>query len=145
MLIEAAPRVVLTDPDADGKQTVYHWDGRRRITVQGEPWWALESDWLDVLAAGVLYHLTGERELSDRLAHTFADQLLWPHVGHSIVILSGAVETWIHAVGVPARAPVYQGPTRAIPCVLCATPVAVHPRHADLVSTFGAMCEACHG
>lgn len=118
------------------------------LTVLGEPWWRFESAHRHEIAYGLLYHVTGDRELADRRAKAFAAEILDPMAGAPGSILSGAVEAWL--LTSPPRlvreiAGAGEASDHVIQCAGCQRPMLVHPRHAGLIEVFGTMCSECLG
>lgn len=119
------------------------------LTVLGEPWWRFESAHRTEISYGLLYHVTGDRELAERRAKSFATEILDPLAGAPGSILSGAVEAWL-LTSPPRLVHERQGELElstecVIRCAGCQRPMTVHPRHFGLVEVFGTRCEECRG
>lgn len=126
-------------------QTIYAWDGRRALTIQGEPWWRVESEHREWIAFVLLFHRTDDRELAEARAKAFALEVLGPLAAHApATILASAVDAWLLAH--PSRpAPTWRPAPRAlvIPCASCRTPIPVAARHFGLLEVFGTLCQSC--
>ena len=126
-------------------QTVYAWDGGRVLSIPGQYWWSLESDYLEEIAFAILYDHTADRELAEGRAKAFALEILRPLVTPSMIVES-AIDAWLLAPAsgpAPVRHPVPG--TLAIRCAGCSVPIPVAARHFGLLSVFRTLCDACRG